>query len=100
MHEVNRRVVLAGRNIGVGLGDVKCFTSVMNMPVQMDKVAYRRTVCVIQETAEHVAEESMGDAAEEVKSMYQHDDNSIHNSAVSGYGTWMKRIYFLMWGCV
>ena len=92
-YEVNRRVVLASRNIGVGLGDLQHFTTLMNMPAPMDKKSYKRTVSAIQEATKYVADVSMSKAAEEVKALYDPDDNGAYSIAVSGDGTWRKRGY-------
>ena len=92
-YRVNKRVVLADRNIGVGLGDLQHFTTLMNMPAPMDKKSDKKTVIAIQEATKHVADESMRKAAEEVKALYDPDDNGAYSTAVSGDGKWSKRGY-------
>ena len=68
--EVNKRVILAARNIGVGHQGLVKFAATMNMPAPMNKSAYRDSVKTLNTAAKKVAEESMTKAAAETKEFY------------------------------
>ena len=70
-YEVNRRVVLATRNIGIGHQSLVKSAAVMNMLPPMNKNSYRDHVATIRNSAETVAKESMQNAAEEAKEFYE-----------------------------
>lgn len=89
--EVNRRIVLATRNIGVGHQGLVKFAGVMNMLSPMNENAYRDHVDAIRNAAEHTAKESMRSAVEEIKEFYECDADGVFDIGVSGDGTWRKR---------
>ena len=89
--EVNRRIVLATRNIGVGHQGLVKFSGVMNMLSPMNENAYRDHVDAIRNAAERVAKQSMVNAVEEVKGFYEPDSDGVYDIGVSGDGTWRKR---------
>ena len=96
--EVNRREVLATRNIGVGHQGLVKFTFVMNMLPPMNENSYRDHVKAVPTAAESVALESMSKAATEVKEFYKEKKDGLYNIGVSGDGTWRKRGYsFFLW---
>ena len=64
--EVNRRVVLATRNNGVGHQGLMKFTCVRNMLPPMNENSYPDHVKAVRTAAESVALESMSKAATEV----------------------------------
>ena len=68
--ELNRRVVLASKNIGFGHQDLTKFAGVMNMlsPINENSKGSRFCFC---NAAEIVARKSMTDAAEKVKQFYE-----------------------------
>lgn len=98
--EVNRRAVLATRNIGVGHQGLEKFACVMNMLPPMNENAYRDHVQAVHDAAERVAKESMSQAANRVKEFYEPDEEGIYNIAVSGDGTWRKRGFSSSYGVV
>eukprot|EP00112_Aurelia_sp_Birch-Aquarium-sp1_P015936 Seg357.6 transcript_id=Seg357.6/GoldUCD/mRNA.D3Y31 product="hypothetical protein" protein_id=Seg357.6/GoldUCD/D3Y31 len=89
--EVNRRTVLAAREVGIGHKGLVKFSGVMNMPPPMNKNSYRDIVKSLECAAECVAERSMKNAATETKEFYDSEDDGVYDVAVSGDGTWRKR---------
>ena len=89
--EVNKRIILAARNIGVGHEGLKRFATVMDMPQPMNANAYTDSVKHLHAAAKTVAENSMSKAAEATKTHYEACDDGIINAGVSGDGTWRKR---------
>lgn len=85
--EVNQRIVLATRNIGVGRQSLVKFAGVMNMLTPMTENSYRDHVAAVRNTAETAAKRSMANAAKETKEFYEPEDDGIYNIAVSGDGT-------------
>ena len=65
--EVNRRIILATRNIGIGHQGLVKFADVMNMLTPMNENSYRDHVTTIRKAAETEAKRSMANAAREVK---------------------------------
>ena len=90
-NKVNRRAVLAMRNIGVGHQGLVKFTCVMNMLPPMNENSYRDHVKALRNTAESVAKASMSKAAGEVKEFYEPAEDGLYDIGVSGDGTWRKR---------
>ena len=89
--EINRRTVLAAREIGIGHKGLVKFSGVMNMPPPMNKNSYKDIVKSLECAAESVAQRSMDKAATETKEFYESEDDGIYDVAVSGDGTWRKR---------
>ena len=98
--EVNRRIVLATRNIGIGHQGVVKFAGVMNMLTPMNENSYRDHVTSIHNAAETEAKRSMANAAREAKEFYEPEDDGICNIGVSGDGTWRRRGYSSAYGVV
>ena len=91
--EVNRRIVLATRNIGIGHQALVKFTGVMNMPSPMNENSYRDHVAAVKSAAHAVCKKSMRNAVDQVKDYYDPADDGIFDIAVSGDGTWRKHGY-------
>ena len=89
--EINRRTVLAAREIGIGHKGFVKFSGVMNMPPPMKKNSYKDIVKLLEHAAESVAQRSIDKAATETKEFYESEDDGIYDVAVSGDGTWRKR---------
>ena len=87
--EVNRRVVLAARNIGVGHQGLVKFCAVMNMLPPMNENSFQDHIKAVRIANQTVAEKSMLKAADEVKEFYKPERDGVYNTAVSGDG-----IYF------
>ena len=58
--EVNRRIVLATRNTGIGHQALAKFTGVMNMPSPMNENSYRDHVAAVKNAAETVCKKKYG----------------------------------------
>jgi len=71
---VNRRAVLANRNIGVGHQGLVKFACVMNMLPPTNENAYQDHVQAVHDAAERTAKESMSRAAHKVKEFYEPDE--------------------------
>ena len=85
--DVNRRSILAARNIGVGHQGLVKFAAGMDMPPPMNKNAYIDAANVLKEAAQTVAEKSMEKAAVETSKHYEPCENGCTNIGVSGNGT-------------
>lgn len=98
--EVNRRAVLAARNVGVGHRGLVKFAGTMNMRSPMNANSYRDHVKAICNAARVVAETSMEKASSELKEFYEADDNGIYDIGVSGDGSWRRRGFSSLYGVV
>ena len=90
-YEVNRRALLAARNIGVGHQGLTKFAAVMNMPQPMSKNAYRNATKTVHKAAKEIVTKSMSEAASQTKEFYDEDEDGHIDIGVSGDGTWRKR---------
>ena len=93
-YEVNRRYIYAMRSIGQGFSGAKKFCCIMNIPNLPTKNNYAKIVKALKTAAFNVAKESMKSAAEELKGSAEHE------CAVSVDGSWQKRGYTSLNGCV
>ena len=73
--EVNRRIILATRNTGIGHQGLSKFAGVMNMLTPMIENSYCEHVTAIRNAAETEAKRSMANAARETKEFYEPDGN-------------------------
>lgn len=83
--EVNVRICMALRNLGIGYDGLEHFCTQMNMHKPMTKKNYQNIISTLHTGYMEVAEESMKTAAEEVKK--EDDTNDI---AASFDGSWQK----------
>ena len=88
------------RNIGIGHQALAIFSSVMNMPPPINENSYRDHVAVVRSAAQAVCKQSMANAVEEVKTIYEPQQDSKFDIGVSGDGTWRKRGYSSSYGVV
>ena len=93
-YEVNRRFVYAMRSIGQGFTGAKKFCGIMNMPNLPTKNNYAKLVNSLKTVFFNVAKESMKNAAKELKT------EDIDECGVSVDGSWQKRGYTSLNGCV
>ena len=98
--EVNRRVVLAMRNIGVGHQGLVKFCGVMNMLSPMNANAYSEHVKAIHGAAEVVAKDSMKSAAEGAKHFYEPEEDGVYDVGISADGTWRRGGFSSSYGIV
>jgi len=100
--EVNRRSVLAAREIGCGRERLSKFCSFMNMPPPVAYKSYNSHVEHIFEAARKKCRESMHRARELVKQLEldcgQGSEDGFINTAVSCDGTWHKRGFSSLYG--
>ena len=98
--EVNRGVVLASRNIGVGHQGLVKFCAVMNMLAPMNENSFQDHLKAARKVTKTVAEKSMSKAADELKEFYEPERDGVYNIAVSGDGTWRRRGFSSSYGVV
>ena len=65
--EVNTRIIMAFREIGLGHEAVKTFCGMMNMPPPMNKKSYDITSSKLHDTYVQTAQDSMKTAANEIR---------------------------------
>ena len=98
--EVNRRAVLAGRNIGIGHTGLPKFAGTMNMPPPMNENAYRDHVAAMNAAAELICKESMSNASQQTKLFYEVEEDGKYDIGISADGTWRHRGYSSSYGVV
>ena len=89
-HDINRRIIYTMRSIGQGYSSIQKFTALMNMPQPMTQKNYDRSVKIISEVVQDVAEETMADAATELK---ENQGTNNPDVSVSCDGTWQRRAF-------
>ena len=87
-HDINRRIIYTMRSIGQGYSLIQKFTALMNMPQPMTQKNYDRSVKIIYEVVQDVAEETMADAATELK---ENQGTNNPDVSVSCDGKWQRR---------
>jgi len=101
-YDINTRAVYAMRSCGQGYSGFSRFVSLMDMPKPMTINNYNKIVSKLTNAVKCVAEDTMMDAAQELKDLK--NDHSVLNSindrllnvidvAVSCDGTWQRRGY-------
>ena len=88
-YEINDRTVYAMRACGQGYGGLKTFSAVMNLPGPMTSNNYNKIVENLSTAAKEVAEETMQEAAQELRS--DTDNEPTIDAEVSCDGTWQRR---------
>ena len=92
-YEVNRRVIYAMRSCGQGYAGIQKFTMLMNMPKPMTANNYDKMTNNIRNAAQLVAQETMQEAANEVRNKSEGSGQAVVNTGISCDGTWQKRGY-------
>lgn len=64
-YEINRRIVLAMRLLGIGLNGIKKFCAFMDLPRPIFQSFYDKIVCKIATESENVCQYSMKSSAQE-----------------------------------
>ncbi|GFT80591.1 uncharacterized protein TNCV_5122941 [Trichonephila clavipes] len=85
--EINRRSVLAMRDIGQGLSSLETFCSLMCLPNPVSQKAYDRIIAKIADISEALANAWMKNAAAGEKII----DGTVNSVVVSGDGIWKTR---------
>ena len=94
-YDINTRTVYTMRSCGQGYAGLERFTSLMNLPKPMTPNNFDKIVDRLVVATKEVAEETMQDAATELKT-----DANVADVAVSCDGSWQKRGYSSMNGVV
>ena len=94
--ENNQRLIYAMRSIGVGLSSFETFLPLMNLPPPMNQNAYNKQQKTILAAVKSVAEQTMKDAANELKT----SNEDVSNTSVSVDGSWQRRGYSSLNGVV
>jgi hypothetical protein len=95
--DINRRFVYAMRSIGQGHASMKRFCSYMNILPLLHYKAYNASNAALSKAAKSVAMKTMEDDANE---LHEENCNLITKCGVSCDGTWQRRGYFSLNGCV
>lgn len=98
-YDINRRIVLAMRLLGVGLNGIMKFCAFMDLPRPIFLSFYDRVVKRIAIGAEAVCQLSMKTAAQEEKKKSDEKENT-DGITVSGDGSWRKRGFSSLFGFV
>ena len=89
------------RLIGCGLSAMERFCSTMNMPPPVNPKAFEHHNKAILRAVKDVAEETMNDAAQEIHNKSSEvDEQEVLKTSVSCDGTWQKRGFSSLPGCV
>lgn len=88
--EINRRIVLAMRILGVGLNGISKFCAFMCLPSPVFKSFYTKLIKTISIATSSVCQMSMKNAAAKEKELSE-KDGETSGLTVSGDGTWKRR---------
>ena len=97
-YDINRRTVYTMRACGQGYRGIENFCALMNMPRPMTNRCYDKIVTTVSNSAQLVAEETMEDAAKEIRNFS--DNTEIVDNTVSCDGSWQRRGYSSLNGVV
>ncbi|XP_028418587.1 uncharacterized protein LOC114544031 [Dendronephthya gigantea] len=99
-YEVNRRMVYAMRSIGCGRAGAKRFCGLMNMPPPPRPTPYALHNKALLQSAKTVYAKTVVDASKEIHDLKQTASNEVVDCAVSCDGTWQRRGFSSLNGCV
>ena len=88
--DVNTRLVYAMRAIGQGYSSIEKFTALMNLPKPMTSNNYDKTVSSLLHATQEVAEQTMIDAANDLK---DGSNDNVADVGISADGAWQRRGY-------
>lgn len=94
-YEINRRIVLAMRLLGIGLHGIKKFCAFMELPQPIFHSFYDKLIKTIHDATETICKVSMAKAAEIEKK-----ECAENGLVVSGDGSWRKRGFSSLFGLV
>lgn len=98
-YEINRRIILAMRLLGIGLNGVEKFCAFMDLPRPIFHSFYDKLIQTISVATETVCQQSMETAAQEEKAKCI-ENKQLNGITVSGDGTWRKRGFSSLYGLV
>ena len=96
-YEINRRIVLAMRLLGVGLNGIIKFCAFMELPRPIFQSFYDKVVHMISIATKAVRDKSMEAAAKEEKKISE-ENEQLQGITVSGDGSWRKRGFSSLFG--
>lgn len=96
-YEINRRIVLAMRLVGVGLNGIMKFCAFMELPRPVFQSFYDKLVDMISIATSAVRDSSLKKAAQKEKKMTEEHGQSA-GITVSGDGSWRKRGFSSLFG--
>lgn len=96
-YDINRRIVLAFRLLGIGLAGIEKFCGIMDMPRPIFHSFYEKVVNIIHIAAKTVCESSMKNAVKNEKEK-QGEKQNVDGLTVSGDGSWRKRGFSSLFG--
>ena len=97
--DVNKRIVYAMRACGQGYSGIKTITTLMDMPKPMTANNYDKLAKRYSTVSKEIAEETMSDAAEEIRSKVSKDNDEVVDTSISHDCTWQRRGYSSLNGC-
>lgn len=98
-YEINRRIILAMRMLGIGLNGTMKFCAFMDLPRPIFQSFYDKVVTTISIATEAVCKKSMNIAAN-IEKNRSIEKGQEHGISVSGDGTWRKRGFSSLFGLV
>ena len=99
-YDINKRIVYSMRAIGQGYNSLETFMTLMDMPRPMTKNNYNKIASNFAKVTETVANETMEEAIGDIKEQNNESRDSMTDVAISQDGTWQRRGYSSMNGCV
>ena len=98
--DVNKRIVYAMRSCGQGYSGISTFSTLMDMPRPKTANNYEKLVKRYAKVSETVAEQTMTDAAQEIRSVVNDvTDDQVIDTSISHDGTWQRRGHSSLSGC-
>ena len=98
--DVNRRVVYAASEMGIGREDISKFCEILNMPFSMSKDTWHSHEDVLLEAHTEVVQVELDKNRKEARTlamadegMSEEDEATVVNIPISFDGTWSKRGY-------
>lgn len=98
-YEINRRIILAMRLLGIGLQGIRKFCAFMELPRPVFQSVYDTIIENILAASDVVSKNSMSNAANEEKRI-SNEKGEKNGITVSGDGSWRKRGFSSLYGLV
>jgi len=98
-YEINTRITIAMRMLGIGINGIKKFCAFMDLPKPVFQTTYYNIISNISMATARVRELCIKKAAEEEKQK-SIERNEVDGLTVSGDGSWRKRGFSSLFGLV
>ena len=98
--EVNKRAVYSMRSCGQGYSGIQKFCALMNMPKPMTANNFDKITKTLKHATQKVAENTMKDAAKEIRSKDNVPEDGVVDAGVSCDGSWQRRGFSSLNGVV